>query len=371
MSRQGTKISEGQWNEYLVRELPQIADLLKPYHITLSPDQPHIKGERFLMQALTTIGGKKLILLGIDLKTNERVVIKVANDTEGKHELCHERLCRKMLNAMKFSYETFHSPQELIFIEKNNYVIYVSAYIPQSCSYLERPLEEQFTFALRAFKSQERTRATTAKHFSQIKRVYGSRNSSNYLAMAKAFLSTNVQKDAPETSIATLSRAAQHLEQHLPHIEQYCGFLTHTDFVPHNIRIADDTLYLLDFSSLRFGNKHESWARFLNFMTLYNPDLEQLLITYVEQNRSYEERESLQLMRMFRLMEIITYYVTTCEKSAGDLLQLNKARIDFWRQVLEAELSNNRVDRSIVSTYTNTRDALRSGAEKERQMGLH
>ncbi len=130
-------------------------------------------------------------------------------------------------------------------------------------------------------------------------------------------------------------------------------------------------LYLLDFSSLRFGNKHESWARFLNFMALYNPALENLLITYVEQNRSSEERESLQLMRLFRLGELVAYYANTLEKSSGDLFTLNQARIAFWTDVLIAELHNTRVDATVRTAYTQRRDALRSNSEKVRQIGLH
>src|SRR5690606_17976906 len=143
-------------------------------------------------------------------------------------------------------------------------------------------------------------------------------------------------------------------------IEQYCGFLTHTDFVPHNFRIKDDILYLLDFSSLQFGNKHESWARFLNFMTLYNPELESLLIDYVDQNRASEERESLQLMRLFRLGEIITYYVKNVSQSDGSLKTLNQNRVQFWADVLAAEIENKRVSRDIVKNYQTNRDQLRS-----------
>ena len=68
-------------------------------------------------------------------------------------------------------------------------------------------------------------------------------------------------------------------------------------------------------------------------MTLYNPELEELLITYVEKNRSFEERESLQLMRLFRLGEIISYYVNTSEQSTGNLRDLNLVRVRFWNDV--------------------------------------
>ena len=50
--------TETSWNEYLKSELPKIAVFIAPYGITLNDDQPHTRGERFLMQALTTIGGQ-------------------------------------------------------------------------------------------------------------------------------------------------------------------------------------------------------------------------------------------------------------------------------------------------------------------------
>ena len=360
--------SQTSWSDYVVSEIPHITSLLTTYDIMLDADQPHTKGERFLMQALTTIGGKKLILLGTHKKTGTKVVIKATNDLVGKQELTHERHCRTLLHTMNFSYETFNSPKEILFVEKGGYTIYVSEFIEQTSSFLERPLPEQFSYALSSLKAQERTRATTASHIAQIKRVFGTRTSDDYLAMFEAFIYTTNSTCNTEQTKAVLQDAYGALISGQTRIEQYGGFLTHTDYVPHNFRIKDGTLYLLDFSSLRFGNKHESWARFLNFMTLYNPELETLLITYVEQNKS---RESLQLMRLFRLGEIIAYYANTLEKSAGDLLLLNQTRIEFWTEVLLAELKNTRVDEAVRTDYKEKRDTLRSAGEKARQVGLH
>lgn len=359
------------WNEYLTGELPKVALLLAPHKITLDEAQPHTLGERFLMQALTTIGGKKLILLGVDTTSGEKVVIKASSDIAGKLELEHERTCRTLLHSMKFSYALFHSPKELCFINTSGYSIFVTEFIPQTSSFLERPLEEQFLFALRALKAQEHTRATTAGHLAQTKRVFGSRNSDDYVRMFEAFVTTAQKHAVDEDISATLQTACRVLKENQERIEQYSNFLTHTDFVPHNFRIKDDTVYLLDFSSLRFGNKHEGWARFLNFMTLYNPELESLLLDYIRKNRASEEHESLHLMRLFRLGEIITYYINTLEKSTDNLLTLNQARIHFWTEVLQAELKNQPVARDIVEKYAATRDRLRDEDEKIRQIGLH
>ncbi len=362
---------ETAWKEYLKKELPVITELLAPYHITLREDQPHIKGERFLIQALTTIGGKKLILLGTDTKTNKKVVIKASNDYQGKEELKHERTCRTLLHKINFSYESFHSPQELYFIENKGYVIYVGEFIDQTSSFLERPIQEQYTYALRALKAQEQTRATTATHIKTVKRVFGTRTSADYLLMVEGFIKKVTDEGSYQESVAIMHKAKAILTQNQERIEQYCGFLTHTDFVPHNFRIRNNTLYLLDFSSLRFGNKHESWARFLNFMTLYNPELETLLETYMKENRSKEEQESLHLMRLVRLTEIIAYYVGTLERSTGNLQTLNQARVHFWTAVLSATYVDNTVSDAVRAAYIQTRDHLRSDEEKYRQIGLH
>jgi serine/threonine protein kinase len=362
---------ETAWKEYLAKELPVITEILSQYHIALLEDQPHTKGERFLIQALTTIGGKKLILLGIDTKTNQKVVIKATRDYQGKEELKHERTCRDLLHKINFSYESFHSPKEIYFIEAKGYVLYVGEFIGQSSSFLERPLAEQFTYALRALKAQEQTRATTAKHIRDIRQVFGTRTSSDYLLMIEGFIKKVTETNSYPESVSLLQEVQGILHVHKERIEQYSNFLTHTDFVPHNFRIKDDILYLLDFSSLRFGNKHEGWARFLNFMTLYNPELESLLQTYIEENRSVEERESLHIMRLFRLAELIAYYVGTLERSSGNLHELNQARIYFWTAVLKAEVAHEKISAVVREQYKETRDQLRSDDEKNRQVGLH
>jgi len=361
--------TQSTWRAYLADELPIVTKLVAALGFELEVDQPHIKGERFLMQAMTTTGGKKMILLG--KKGNKKVVIKATNDTTGKEELRHERLCRKSLHEIDFAYEIFHSPLELHFIEREGYIVSINEFIDQPLSFLERPIEEQFKFSLNAFKNQERARATTKKHFQAVVQLFGNRTSSDYLQIFSTFQTFLENEGVSEEILENIQAAKKQLTSQQERIEQYCGFLTHTDFVPHNFRIQDGILYLLDFSSLRFGNKHESWARFLNFMTLYNPELERLLIQYMEDNRSVEERESLQLLRLFRLGEIISYYTKTLKKSSEQLLILNQQRVYFWNDVLSAELNNKRIDNNIVETYKKNRDSLRSQEEKERQIGLH
>lgn len=360
--------TQHEWQVYVKQTTEVAAEALAPLNITLEEHQPHTLGERFLMEPVTTTGGKKLILVGS--KGAERFVIKIAAEGDGRQEIEDERKARSLIQNIDFNYQPFNAPKEIANIEHGSFLVNVQEYIDQTSTFIDRPMEEQFSFALNSFKDQERTRATTHRHFKRIAGTLGTRTWITYQELLASFISTlnasNVVHDFNPITEATKRLVLEH-----DRIEQYCGFLTHTDFVPHNFRIKNDKMYLLDFSSFCFGNKHESWARFLNFMTLYNRELESLLIKYVDDNRSVEERESLQLMRLYRLCEIITYYVKKIPLSDGKLQELNTARVELWLNVLKAELENSRVSEDIITTYQKKRDGLRSEDEKVRQVGLH
>lgn len=352
-----TKDPKQTWEKYRTEELAAVAPLLERLGFTLDERQKHLGGERYLMRAVTTTSGQKLILTGRRASDGMRVVIKATRDAAGARELVHERGCRRVLQNIHFAYDVFHAPKEILLTATEGFTLSIQEYVKQEWPFLERPLQEQFAFALRAFKAQESAHAATYNHLRLVQKTFDTKDAAGYLRMF--------------TSFGAPAEAGKFLETHEETIEQYCGFLTHTDFVPHNFRIAGDTMYLLDHSSLRFGNKYEGWARFLNFMTLYNPALEAALVQYVDDNRSPEESLSLRLMRVYRLGEIIWYYKNTLLKSTGNLLQLNQARVDFWSQVLDSQLCARPLADEVRASYIKTRDALRSEDEKERQVDLH
>lgn len=360
------------WDAYCTSELARVRPILDSLGYTLDEHQPHLQGERYLMQAVTTASGRKLILLGTERDSGDRVVIKCASEPAGAHELSDEHLRRKSLEDLPFAYSAFRSPRELRFLEKDGVTISVQAFIAQETAFTDRPLAEQFALALGSFKAQERAHAATYGHLRHIARTFGSMSTQAYLAGFEGF-ARSIQERLPEDTVlgSLLEEARAFLAEHRETIAQYEGFLTHTDFVPHNIRVSGGDLYLLDHSSIRFGNKYEGWARFLNFMTLYEPELERAFVAYVQENRTPEESLSLRLMRLYRLGEILWYYVRTLDRSEGDLRKLNEARIAWWLHVLDAVLHGRAPSEERLAEYRALRDALRSPEEKARQKGLH
>lgn len=360
-----------EWETYCKDEIAYLVPFLSQYGYTLEAAQPHIKGERFLMQAVTTTSGRKLILIGQNAE-GKRVIIKASRDADGINEINHERLCRQVLSRIDFARDIFHTPKELWHAKHGGYVITIQELIEQEKAFLERPFSEQFMYALSAFKGQEGAHATTYNHLRLIRGVFGVRMADTYISCFNSFKENTKRALPSDDSLSELlSRAYETLTAKHTIIEQYSRFLTHTDFVPHNFRIKDSTMFLLDHSSLTFGNKYEGWARFINFMTLYNPTLEHALVSYVRDNRTQEESVSLRMMRIYRLGEILWYYAQTLEKCQGDLHTLNTGRVHFWKTVLASVLDDREVSLQTIETYKQKRDMLRSSEEKERQVGLH
>ena len=56
--------NEKSWQDYLQSELLALKEILAEHNYVLDSHQPHILGERFLMQNITTKSGSKIILIG-------------------------------------------------------------------------------------------------------------------------------------------------------------------------------------------------------------------------------------------------------------------------------------------------------------------
>ncbi len=355
-----------KWEGYKKKELDKVLPIIKKLNFRLDEKQVHINGERYLMS------GHKLVLNGFSNINNQRVVIKLSSQPEGIREIKHERKCRIVLhNKIDFAYRTFFSPKEILFIKKEGYIIFITSYVDQKKPFTSYSFEEQFFLALRAFETQEGVHATAYSHDKIIHNVFGIFTPQKYINSFKEFSENAVSNDYKNTRLSSaLKKTFNFLSANKYIIELYSNFFTHTDFVPHNFRIVGRNIYLLDHSSVYFGNKYESWARFLNYMIIYNPKLQSALSGYVKQNRGPEEYLSLRLMRLYKIGFLLQYYTGTLKKTSGDLNKLNKERVSFWIRILELILADNEIADEIVKKYCHRRDMLRSHEEKERQKEL-
>lgn len=359
------------WAAFRKRELTEAIPLLRQLGFALDSEQRHIIGERELLMNTHDVGGGgyKLVLTGKKVSDGMRVIIKVTSDPSGIAEIERERKARDTITKLRFSYSIFTPPQEILHTTQGGHLISVTEFIEQEMPFLERPIQDQSTLALRALKIQEGVHATTYSHTKTIQSVFGSVGSEYYIRTARAYVES--MRESSLINHTDIRDALHHLETQTECIEQYCGFLTHADFVPHNLRIRGDTIYLLDYASIHFGNKYESWARFLNFMTLHNRPLEKALTAYVAQNRTTEEQTSLQAMRIFKSLFLVYFYSQNVSNSTGNLQALTEARIRFWNDVLRTQLQAKEIPESVIDAYRQTRDTLRSDEEKLRQKELH
>ncbi|PWB39156.1 MAG: hypothetical protein C3F02_00045 [Parcubacteria group bacterium] len=353
------------WEKYRAAELKNISPLLEQLNFSLETEQVHISGERYLS------GGRKLVLIGRHRADQKKVVIKVSSDDQGRREIVRERDCRKILKKINFAYRVFFSPEEIFFLEKPPYTVLITAFVDQPHPFLHRPLLDQFFLALKALEAQEGAHAATYEHAHLIRGVFSRWNAQKYLENIDLCIPEILLQEKNDNLKNALDQAVMFLQKNSATIDLYSDFLVHWDLVPHNIRVHHNDIYLLDHSSLRFGNKYESWARFINFMTIYNRPLEKMLLDYVRQNRKAEEYLSLRLMRVYRLVELLRHYAQTIPKSLGNLQILNKKRLSLWTDVLISVLADRPPSDLVVENYTAERDALRSEEEKIRQKELH
>lgn len=352
--------TKAAWTEYTQSEISTLTPLLEHKGITLDQEQPHISGERFLMS------GQKVVLVARDAKTGERLIIKSSADQTGIAEIEAERRAQHTLQKLPFAYHPLLSPQEVWYHKKDGRVTIATECIEQPQPYLSLPLTKQFDLILQAFTMLAGVHATTASHAKLIGGVVSTWGVADYQRSLDDFIAKITDPALQET----LTRATKELADNQDDFARYCGFLTHDDFALHNFRFRDDNIYLIDQSSLRFGNKHESWARFMNYMLLYNRDLEQALTQYLQDNVAPEELRSLRLARIYKLVELLSYHHCAAAQSTGDVQKLSQRRVAFWHDVLTHILADTEVPEAVISSYRTDRDALRTTEELDRQRAL-
>jgi len=354
-----------KWKEYCKSQLAVLSPMLYKLGFELEKEQPYIGGERYLMS------GDKLVLAARRKEDGKKVIVKTSSREAGEREISEEHHRREKLNNLNFAYDLFSVPEEVFFGEVGSYAVSIVFYMEQEKSFLSFNIKDQFFMTLDAFKKQEGVHATAHSHIKSIKKIFGVADENYYINSFKSFVEYCKDKYTEDKKvIEIMERAESFLIKNKETINRYSGFLTHTDFVPHNFRVVDKNIYLLDHVSLFFGNKYEAWARFLNYLILYNNDLESLLSDYICKNRSEDEVLALRTMRLYKLGELLKYYISTLKKTSGDLLKLNKERILFWQKLMDAILKDKSISEDVVFDYKIKRDQLRSQEEEGRQKEL-
>lgn len=358
--------SQSLWRQYCEKELAVALPVFEAHDICVDDEQPQLMGERYLISAT------KLVLMGRRKTDGVRVVVKWSRNTEGRYEIEREYQARDALKHIRFAYHVFDSPPELLYQKTHTFTLFVTLFIEQDVPFLERPRKEQFFLALQAFEAQEAIHATTYGHARSIRPAFEMIHAHDYLARLAGYVRDVTASSALSSAHMQRYLAAQNeVRGQVSLIERYGDFLTHGDFVPHNMRVQGRRMYLLDHFAIHFGNKYEGWARFLNFMSLHHPWLEDALTTYVRDNRAAEESEVLHVMRIYRLMELVRYYVDRRNHAVAEARLLSEKRISFWMEVLAAQMERRPLATSIREAYIVERDTLRTAEEKRRQIGLH
>lgn len=341
--------------------LEKIGQIISSLGFSLDQHQPHISGERFLMMK------NKLVLMGQRLVDGKKVAIKISDHPDGQKEIAVEKKNRDILESLAFASDSILFPEEIYYGRQQDYLIWVTEFITQEKVFVAQSIEEQFFTALRTLQSQEAFHASTFEHLRQIKTTFSILNASDYLKNFQRF-KTEIETNYPDAELEkTLTQAQRLLERHRSIIDRYGNYLTHTDFVPHNFRLKDHRIYLLDCSSILFGNKYEGWARLINYLVIHNPELGSLLANYVADNRGEDEALSLRLMQIYKLGFLLEYYVRSLPKTSGNLKKLTQLRINFWYQVLKSVLDQASLPAEVLANYLQSRDNLRSEEEKDRQ----
>jgi len=353
------------WQAYVKNELHKAEPVLLDLDIKLDKEQVHLSGERFLMS------GEKLVLTGRMAANNQKVIVKLSSSFAGQQEIKREYDCNLFLQNLNFAHFAFHLPKIFFFRQIKGIYILILEFIDEPKPFLSFPLEDQFFMALRTFEIQAGAHATTAGHISATKKIFGILSSDDYLRIFQGFIDESLNNDSKNISLKKiLLKADNFLKENRVTIETYNNFFTHADFTLHNLRVVGRDIFLLDQASIRFGNKYESWARLLNYMLLYNKKLEELLVSYVKENRSSGEFLSLRLMRIFKLGYLLAYYTRSLSNTDGDLYKLTRSRIDFWSRVMDYMLDNKTIPNQFIEDYKVCRDSLRSQDEIKRQQQM-
>ena len=168
-----------QWEKYCKEQLAKVTPLLANEGFELYEEQPHLKGERYILS------GPKMVLYGERITDKLKVVIKITNNPKLKAELNKEILSGEKIKKINFAYKKFLFPREILSGHKGEYTFLITEYIKQDKPFFERSTKEQFFLALKAFETQEGFHATTNEHLYSIKEIFEVYDYEKYLKILK------------------------------------------------------------------------------------------------------------------------------------------------------------------------------------------
>jgi len=343
-------------HDLITSQIQKIADA---HSVVFDDNQLHVGDERAIMSP------HKFVFTGTDTTTGSRVVLKCSNHPDGIAEMYSEHIISHTLQSLPFSEELLNAPRELFYGTKHGYTVGITEFIEQNTVFSAHTLQEQFFMALQSLEAQEAFHATTSEHRGYVRDSFTIHSPVYYQETTAVFTQT-ITNQAPQytdllKNIVGEINSAQQL------LSIYDGYLIHTDFVPHNFRIAKDHVYLLDFSSFRLGNKYESWARFVNFMEVHSPELVPLLVNYVDSDRGAEEANMFRLMRLHKALFLAHFYTNNIQKTSGDMQKLAQMRLDIWMKIIDSLYHTKDSPIEEINRYRVERNTLRSETEKARQ----
>jgi len=341
-------------------ELKSLSKILLDLGYKLEENQPHISGERVIMSI------NKLVLVGRN-KENKRVVVKCGKDRNKKNEILTEKKIRDYISNLDYTRGNILIPKEISVEKRDGYLFFITEYVEQEKIFVNHSPEEQFHMILRVLDGQEIFHLTTYKHIKEAQKIFNIWDSKKYIKNLKLMIENINKKTNNFTEIKNILRDAQDtVSKNKTTIDTYCCLLIHNDLVPHNFRINDGQIYILDYSSIHFGNKYETLARFINYMLIHNYRLSQRLIKFVK-NKGQKEYECLKIMRIYKIVFLLNYYLNLLGETSGNLSELTRVRIKFWSLVLDFLMKDVEISEKDHSEYIKKRDSLRSEEEKERQ----
>lgn len=332
-------------------------------------NQVHIGDERAL------ISRDKLVLKGWRTSDARRVIIKVGASPAGMREIERERACRRGLAEINRSFQStiFFYPDELGFLQEEGLCISIIEYVDQGMRFLDRSREEKLNLSLSALHAQERVTVDAVTTLVGIVYRFGTVGADGYLSEFEARLGDALMYFPQNRMLrSNLERAITFFRERLGHVRDHLGFLVHADFVPNNFRVIGSRIYYLDLGAFRFGNRYESWARYLNWLMVWDYRLEAALFGHFSENRGPEHYACLSAMRAFKIGFLIQVYSKHLPEVQHDarLHALQSGRVNFWTSALIALIRGDHVPERTAEEFAQFQESLRSERERRRQKEL-